>query len=124
MKITRDRALEVTAYCRKHKLTYANQGTYPNTRRAAERAGIRSPGGMLLHFPRNATHNGKVWVNPRAYVCWYGESIDAIEEACAFILMTRQDKPSICILRCSDDQPPESRDNLQLVIDEIDSRED
>ena len=101
MKITRDRALEVTAYCRKHKLSYANASTFPGTRAAALRKNERSPGGMLVHFPRNSRNQlGIEWLNPRAYVLWFGEPIGAIEEACAFILMTQKQRTDITVLRC------------------------
>jgi hypothetical protein len=99
MKITRDKALAVTAYCRRNRIEYANASTYPGTRAAAERKQIRSTGGMLLHFPRDSSTNGVTWLNPRAYVLWKGEPLDAIEEACAFILMTQRQRTQIIVLR-------------------------
>jgi hypothetical protein len=130
MKITRDRALEVTAWCRKHRINYTHEGTYPATRRAAERIGITAPNGMILHFPRDANYNGKVWRNTRAYVLWKGEPLSDIEEACAFIVMTQKIRTDIHVLRCakaSREAEMVERNDGQIEVtyvkDQIDSRE-
>jgi hypothetical protein len=98
VKITRDQALAVTHFCRTHKVKYASAATYPNTQAAAEKKQVRSTNGMLLHFPRDPNTR---WQreNPRAYVLWYGEPLENIIEALAFIKMTTR-KEELIVLRC------------------------
>jgi hypothetical protein len=110
MKITRDKALAVTAYCRRMGLKYASEGQYPNSVKAGRRAGTKAPNGMHIHFPRDWVwmhHDTKTGTQEpalheahRAYVLWFGEPLPAIEEACAYILMISRDK-EICVVRCS-----------------------
>lgn len=101
MKITRDKALAVTAYCRRHNLNYVGEGQYPNSVKAGLRAGTKAPGGVSIHLPRGhkKPEDAMRWPQKRAYVLWQGESIEAIEDACAFILMTTK-RDLIYIVRC------------------------
>lgn len=98
MKITRDQALAVTHFCRTHNVKYASAATYPNTQAAAEKRQVRSSNGMLLHFPRDPNTRWQK-ENPRAYVLWYGEPLENIIEALAFIKMTTR-KEELIVLRC------------------------
>ena len=98
MKITRDQAFAVTHFCRTHNVKYASAAMYPKTQAVAEKKQVRSSNGMLLHFPRSInTHWQKE--NPRAYVLWYGEPLEDIIEALAFIKMTTR-KEDLIVLRC------------------------
>lgn len=101
MKITRDKALAMTAYCRKHKIKYVNQGTYPNTVKSALRSDTKAPNGVRIHFPRDWVDTNKQAIveNPRAYVLWEGQPIEQIEEAFAYILMVTRDK-ELYLVRC------------------------
>lgn len=105
MKITRDKALAMTAYCRKHKIKYVNQGTYPNTVKSALRSDTKAPNGVRIHFPRDwtqkdhKTQEHMLVENPRAYVLWQGEPVELIEEAFAYILMVTRDK-ELYLVRC------------------------
>jgi hypothetical protein len=99
MKITRDKALAMTAYCRRMGLTYASEGQYPNSVSAGLKVGTKAPNGVAYHFPKGFEWRGVKQPNDRAYVLWQGEPVPAIEEACAFILMTTKRK-SLYIVRC------------------------
>lgn len=101
MKITRDKALAMTAYCRQHKLKYVGQGSYPNTVRAAHKSDTKAPNGVLLHSPREWIDESKQAIvsNNRVYVLWQGEPIPAIEEACAYVYMIDPRK-EIYVVRC------------------------
>jgi hypothetical protein len=96
MKITRDKSLKMSAFCRVHNLKYLGASAYFNTVAAALLAGIKAPNGVLIHFPRQSPEIK----NNRAYMLWFGEDISLIEEACAFILMTSQ-RSDLYVLRCS-----------------------
>lgn len=98
MKITRDQALAVIHFCRTHNVKYASAATYPNTQAAAEKKQVRSTNGMLLHFPHDPYTRWQ-GENPRAYVLWYGEPLEDIIEALAFIKMTTR-KEELVVLRC------------------------
>ena len=100
MKITRDKALAVTAYCRRHNLHYVGQGQHPNSVSAGLRAGTKAPNGVAIHFPRGNNDPHGRWPQMRVYVLWMGEPLEAIEEACAFILMTSK-RDKIYIVRCA-----------------------
>src|SRR5262245_39316131 len=93
-KITRDRALVATAYCRKHNIKYVGQGSYPNTVKSALKANTTAPNGVRIHFPRDWVDTNKQALveNPRAYVLWFGEPIEQVAEAFAYILMVTRDK--------------------------------
>lgn len=111
MKITRDKALALTAFCRRMKIKYASEGSYPNTVKAGRRAGTKAPNGVHIHFPRDwvqVHHDTGTRENTpmlheshRAYVLWHGEPLSSIEEACAYISTVSKNK-EICVVRCSD----------------------
>ncbi len=114
MKITRDKALEITALCRKHGFKYVGAGSYGNPARAGLKAGTKAPNGVRIHFPRDQvdTYNKALVENPRVYVLWFGEPKEAIEEACAYLLMITRDK-EIYVVRCNE--------NISKAAEEIES---
>lgn len=115
MKITRDKALAMTAFCRKFQLKYVGEGGYPNTVKAARKTRTTAPNGVLLHSPREWIDTNKqiLMASNRVYVLWEGQPIPAIEEACAYVFMM-DPKKEIFIVRCkhaSEAAPQVEREN-------------
>lgn len=104
MKITRQQALEMTAYCRRMGLKYTSEGSY--SIRAGLKRETKAPNGVRIHFPRDwivqhhTLSEPMLRENPRVYVLWFGEPLSVIEEACAYILMVTRDK-EIYVIRAS-----------------------
>lgn len=91
MKLTSDRVREVIDYCRKHNLGYESASNYRSAQVMAIKGGLRTPNGMLYHFPKLTP------VLQRVYLLWTGQTIDELEESCAFMVM--QGKVDIIVLR-------------------------
>jgi len=105
MRITRDKALAVTAHCRVHGFKYVGQGQYPNTIKAAIRAGTKAPSGVRVHFPRDwiaysSRHDPMLQENNRVYVLWMGEPVPDVKQACAYLQSVTREK-EIYVVRCT-----------------------
>ena len=92
-KITADKVREMQAWCAKSGVTYiGSESSYGSAVRMAIKNRNRAPNGVLYYFPRlmpNGFERSALGEarRKRAYVLWAAESVDAIEEACAFIVM-------------------------------------
>lgn len=92
MKITADKVREMMAWCAKSGVSYVNETSYNSAVKMAIKNRNRTPNGVTYYFPRvmpNGFEKSALGQarRKRAYVLWAAEPVDAIEEACAFIVM-------------------------------------
>ncbi len=106
MKITADKVREMQAWCSRSGVTYVgSEGSYSSAVRMAIKNRNRTPNGVVYYFPRvmpNSFEKSPLGEarRKRAYVLWAAEPVDAIEEACAFIVMGHN-RNDIVLIRVS-----------------------
>lgn len=106
MKITADKVSEMQAWCSRSGVTYVgSEGGCGSAVRQAIKNRNRTPNGVTYYFPRvmpgsfENSEMGKAR-RKRACVLWNAETVDAIEEACAFIVMA-YNRNDIVLIRVS-----------------------
>lgn len=89
-KISWNQAHAAVAYCAEHNINYSNETTIPNTFKSGLKKNLRTPNGMIYHVPPPNKSWSRQEKDMRAYLYWYGESMDEIIESLAFLRVLTQ----------------------------------